>query len=263
MISLLNGYLMSYYGNSDMLDMAYAIVEYIGEDVLGIIFLAALVISLVVYFTFLSKGNEGRFKGVTAWFYDVLHFNKLIMEPLFKLIYMFAAISGTVVFIALMKDSVVGGIASLIVYNLVLRVIYEATLMFVMLCKNTREINMKLKNQNNPSNSNSAMPQYNQQMANRYQVPNVSTQQSAPAQNVAQPQSVPVQKVAQPQPTPVQNVVQPQPTPVQRVVQPQPVQTTPVPQPTPVETVRRCSKCGSGLKQDDIFCPNCGNKVAE
>ena len=42
----------------------------------------AVVGGILIYFLFLSKKNEGKFKGFAGWLYDFLSFKKMFMEAL-------------------------------------------------------------------------------------------------------------------------------------------------------------------------------------
>ena len=45
----------------------------------------AVVGGILIYFLFLSKKNEGKFKGFVGWLYDFLSFKKMFMEALLHL----------------------------------------------------------------------------------------------------------------------------------------------------------------------------------
>ena len=49
----------------------------------------AFVGSLLIYFIFLSRKNDGRFRGFVGWLYDFFSFKKLMLESLLKIIYLF------------------------------------------------------------------------------------------------------------------------------------------------------------------------------
>ena len=52
----------------------------------------AVIGGIVLYFTFLSKKNEGKFTGFLGWMYDFLTFKKMMIENLLKILYLIAAI---------------------------------------------------------------------------------------------------------------------------------------------------------------------------
>ena len=117
----------------------------LGAMIWGII---ALVLSLVgcfvIYFLFVRKDVKSKSKFV-LWLQEFLRFNKMLIEPIIKITYIFGALFLTLGSFALIGTSFVGFLATLIGGNLLLRVAYEASIMLVMLWKNTTEINKKLK----------------------------------------------------------------------------------------------------------------------
>lgn len=117
----------------------------LGAMIWGII---ALVLSLVgcfvIYFLFVRKDVKSKSKFV-LWLQEFLRFNKMLIEPIIKITYIFGALFLTLGSFALIGTSFVAFLATLIGGNLLLRVAYEASIMLVMLWKNTTEINKKLK----------------------------------------------------------------------------------------------------------------------
>ena len=107
-------------------------------------FVLALVGCFVVYFLFVKKNVDSKNKFV-LWLQEFLRFNKMLIEPIIKISYIFGAIFLTLGSFALIPTSFVSFLVALVVGNLVLRVAYEASIMLVMLWKNTSEINKKLK----------------------------------------------------------------------------------------------------------------------
>ena len=104
----------------------------------------AIIGGLVLYFTFLAKKNEGRFKGFWRWTYDFLNFKKLTIEAILKVTYLMLTIFITLGSFAIIPSSPAGFFAILILGNLVLRITYEFSLVMLIICRNTTEINTKL-----------------------------------------------------------------------------------------------------------------------
>ncbi len=105
----------------------------------------AIVGGLLVYFLFLSKKNEGKFKGFVGWLYDFLSFKKMFMEALLKITYLIVAIYITLSSFAIIGTSFIGFIVYLVVGNLIARLVYEFSLILLVICRNTTEINKSLK----------------------------------------------------------------------------------------------------------------------
>ena len=102
----------------------------------------AVVGGLVLYFTFLSKKNEGKFKGFWNWMQEFLTFKKMFIEHFLKVTYLILAI-----FITLASFSAghfLWVILGIILGNLILRISYEFSLVLLLICRNTTEINNKM-----------------------------------------------------------------------------------------------------------------------
>ena len=104
----------------------------------------ALVGGILVYAMFLNKKNEGKFNGFLGWLYDFLSFRKMFLETLLKITYLIAAIFITLSSFALIGTSFLGFLSTLVIGNVLLRVGYEFSLILLVICRNTTEINKKL-----------------------------------------------------------------------------------------------------------------------
>ena len=114
----------------------------------------AIVLGFVLYFTFLSKKNESKYTGFLGWMYDFLNFKKFTLEVILKITYLICAL-----FITLSSLSYIGAnffffLVYLVLGNLVVRIIYEFSLLLLVICRNVIEINKKLSNKNNDDKDN-------------------------------------------------------------------------------------------------------------
>ena len=100
----------------------------------------AIVGGILVYFLFLSKKNEGKFKGFVGWLYDFLSFKKMFLEALLKITYLIVAIYITLSSFALIGTSFLSFLLTLVLGNVIARVIYEFSLILLVICRNTTEI---------------------------------------------------------------------------------------------------------------------------
>lgn len=100
----------------------------------------AIVGGILIYFLFLSKKNEGKFTGFLGWLYDFLSFKKMFLETLLKITYLIVALYITLSSFALIGSSFLGFLMTLIVGNIVARVVYEFSLVLLVICRNTTEI---------------------------------------------------------------------------------------------------------------------------
>ena len=108
----------------------------------------AIVGGILIYFLFLSKKNEGKFNGFVGWLYDFLSFKKMFMA-LLKITYLIVALYITLSSFALIGTSFIGFLAMLIIGNVVARLVYEFSLLLLVICRNTTEINKKLSKKDN------------------------------------------------------------------------------------------------------------------
>lgn len=104
----------------------------------------AIIGGIVLYFTFLSKKNEGKFTGFLGWLYDFLTFKKMMIENVLKILYIIVALFVTLSSFGLISISFLAFLLTLVIGNVLTRVIYELLLVKVVICKNTTEINKKL-----------------------------------------------------------------------------------------------------------------------
>ena len=104
----------------------------------------AIVGGIVLYFTFLKKSNDGKFSGFLGWMYDFLTFKKMLIENLLKVLYLIVAAFITLSSFAVIGESFLLFLVSIIGGNLVTRIVYEFLLVALVICRNTTEINRKL-----------------------------------------------------------------------------------------------------------------------
>ena len=104
----------------------------------------AIIGGIVLYFTFLSKKNEGKFTGFLGWLYDFLTFKKMMIENVLKILYIIVALFVTLSSFGLMSISFLAFLLTLVIGNVLTRVIYELLLVKLVICKNTTDINKKL-----------------------------------------------------------------------------------------------------------------------
>lgn len=104
----------------------------------------AIIGGIVLYFTFLSKKNEGKFTGFLGWLYYFLTFKKMMIENVLKILYIIVALFVTLSSFGLISISFLAFLLTLVIGNVLTRVIYELLLVKLVICKNTTEINKKL-----------------------------------------------------------------------------------------------------------------------
>lgn len=109
-----------------------------------VLVILAIIGGIVLYFTFLSKKNEGKFTGFLGWLYDFLTFKKMMIENVLKILYIIVALFVTLSSFGLISISFLAFLLTLVIGNVLTRVIYELLLVKLVICKNTTEINKKL-----------------------------------------------------------------------------------------------------------------------
>lgn len=127
------------YGNSSIYSSTASAA--VGNAVWLIVSLIIAVVGgILIYFLFLSRKNDGKFTGFVAWLYDVLSFKKMFLETLLKITYLVLAIYITLSSFAMIGSNFIGFLLTLLVGNLVVRIIYEFSLILLIICRNTTEI---------------------------------------------------------------------------------------------------------------------------
>ncbi len=121
------------------LDSMYS--SYSGPDStwLTISLVLAIVGGIVAYFLFVCKKNNSK-SPFLKWLHSFLNFRKFIISAILKIMYICTAIFITLGSFAFIRVGVAQFFLILLVGNLVARITYEATLMFITLVNNSSEI---------------------------------------------------------------------------------------------------------------------------
>ena len=114
--------------------------------------LIAVIGGILVYCLFLGKKNEGKFTGFVGWLYDFLSFKKMFLETLLKVTYLIIAIYITLSSFSLIGENFFVFLLVLLLGNLLVRIMYEFSLILILICRNTTEIAKNTKKQNNEEN---------------------------------------------------------------------------------------------------------------
>ena len=130
------------YGYADSLNSS-------GLAGLGIWMIISVIIAIagaiVIYVLFLNKDNEGKFTGFVGWLYDFLSFKKMLLEVILKVCYLITAIYLTLVGLGLLSVNILTALLTIVLGNVIARIAYEFSLILLTICRNTTEINKKLK----------------------------------------------------------------------------------------------------------------------
>ena len=105
----------------------------------------AIIGGILVYFLFLKKDNENKFTGFKKYLYEFLSFKKMWLETILKISYLIITIYLSLMSFELIKTSFLLFVLTFALGNLIVRVIYELSLLLLTICRNTTEINKKLK----------------------------------------------------------------------------------------------------------------------
>ena len=108
--------------------------------------LAALVGCFLVYFLFVNKDKKLENKKL-AWLRDFLRFDKMLVETVLKVLYIFIVIAITLVPFAFVTSfgSFIGVLLFIIFGNIFIRIGYELAMIKIMIWKNTTEIKKNMK----------------------------------------------------------------------------------------------------------------------
>ena len=112
--------------------------------IIGLV-IAAIVIGIVLNFTFLRKSNEGKFKGFRGKVYDLFAMNRFHTEDITKLLGVITFLMITFLGIYMIFTGSIGaGILIIIFGNLLARVCYELIMMFAILTRKTVSMDRRL-----------------------------------------------------------------------------------------------------------------------
>lgn len=111
----------------------------------AIALILAIIGGILVYFLFLKKDNENKFTGFKKYLYEFLSFKKMWLETILKTSYLIITIYLSLMSFELIKTSFLLFVLTFALGNLIVRVIYELSLLLLTICRNTTEINKKLK----------------------------------------------------------------------------------------------------------------------
>ena len=104
----------------------------------------AIIGGILEYVLFINKNTKLENKFL-IWLRDFLSFKNLLLETILKVTYVILAIFVTLTSFNMIGVSFFGFLLYLVIGNVVLRIIYESSLMLLMIWKNTSEINKKMK----------------------------------------------------------------------------------------------------------------------
>ena len=134
------------YPSSSLVKSATAASTSSNSSVVMIIALICAIIgSVLVFVLFLRKENEKKYTGFVKWLYDFLQFNTLTLDAILRFTYLFLAIFITIGSFATIGTNFLAFLVELIIGNILLRVVYEISIILIQIHKNVRELNEKTK----------------------------------------------------------------------------------------------------------------------
>lgn len=109
-----------------------------------IAFILAVVGGFLAYYLFVknTKKMDNKFLN---WLKRFLNFKEMLIEPILKVSYIILAIFITLYSFNMIGVSFISFLFTLVLGNIILRIIYEWCLVLIMIWKNTTEINDKTK----------------------------------------------------------------------------------------------------------------------
>ena len=128
----------------DMIDSGFGISSS-SKTWMIVAFILAVVGGILTYFLFLKKDNNNKFTGFVNYLYEFLSFKKMWLETILKVSYLILTIYITLMSFELIGKSFIAFLLTLVFGNIILRVVYELSLILLTICRNTTEINKKLK----------------------------------------------------------------------------------------------------------------------
>jgi hypothetical protein len=97
--------------------------------------------AFVMYFVFLPKKNEAKFKGFAKWLYNFFDFKTMTLEVILKICYMVTAFYLTLSSLSFIAVNPLMFFGQLILGNLIARITYEGAILLLKIHKELSEIN--------------------------------------------------------------------------------------------------------------------------
>ena len=97
--------------------------------------------AFVMFFLFLPKKNEGKFKGFAKWLYEFFDFKIMTLETILKICYMITAFYLTLSSLSFIAVNPLMFFGQLIIGNLLARITYEGAILLLKIHKELSEIN--------------------------------------------------------------------------------------------------------------------------
>ena len=127
----------------------YGITNPVGFNASGVWIIISLVVAIIggicLYFTVFSDKNERKYQGFMSKLYDYVKFKKMYITVILKVSYLVFAIYLTLVSFTAISTSFLAFLLILIFGNLILRLIYEFSLVLLSIQENVSEINKKMQ----------------------------------------------------------------------------------------------------------------------
>lgn len=127
----------------------YGITKPVSFNESSIWIIISLVVAIIggicLYFTVFSDKNERKYQGFMSKLYDYVKFKKMYITVILKVSYLVFAIYLTLVSFTAISTSFLAFLLILIFGNLILRLIYEFSLVLLSIQENVSEINKKMQ----------------------------------------------------------------------------------------------------------------------
>ena len=104
----------------------------------------AIVGGILVYILFLNN-KKLKLNGFLAWLKNFLNFKTMMLEVILKVLYLIATIYVILSSFSLIGTNFLLFLVTLVVGPIIVRIIFEMSLMFIMIWKNTSDINKNTK----------------------------------------------------------------------------------------------------------------------
>ena len=127
----------------------YGVTNPIGFNSNSVWIIISLVVAIIggicLYFTVFSDKNERKYQGFMSKLYDYVKFKKMYITVILKVSYLVLAIYLTLVSFTAISTSFLAFLLILIFGNLILRLVYEFSLVLLSIQENVSEINKKMQ----------------------------------------------------------------------------------------------------------------------
>jgi len=127
------------------LNYGYNIGPSVASIVWAVLSVVLAIIGGILVYIFFLNNKKLKLNGFLAWLKNFLNFNTMMLEVILKVLYLIATIYVILSSFSLIGTNFLLFLITLVVGPVIVRIIFESSLMFIMIWKNTSDISKNTK----------------------------------------------------------------------------------------------------------------------